>query len=96
MTTAWITALDKTRIAYHVEGQGPALMLLHGAGKTRRDWYKQGYVALLRDDLQSSRSICVAQVIVNIWWKLMITISRRSARMAGLLSSDAYLAQGGS
>jgi pimeloyl-ACP methyl ester carboxylesterase len=50
MTIAWIPAPEKTRIAYDVEGQGPALMLLHGAGKTRRDWYKQGYVARLRDD----------------------------------------------
>lgn len=50
MTTEWITAPDETRIAYDVEGQGPALMLLHGAGKTRRDWHKLGYVARLRDD----------------------------------------------
>ncbi len=50
MAKQMITSPDGTRIAYDVEGQGPALMLLHGAGKTRRDWHKLGYVARLRDD----------------------------------------------
>jgi pimeloyl-ACP methyl ester carboxylesterase len=44
------TSVDGTRIAYDVTGSGPALMLLHGAGKTRRDWHKLGYVERLRDD----------------------------------------------
>ena len=44
------TSRDGTRIAYDVTGQGPALMLLHGAGKTRRDWHKAGYVDRLKDD----------------------------------------------
>jgi pimeloyl-ACP methyl ester carboxylesterase len=41
---------DGIRIAYDVTGQGPALMLLHGAGKTRRDWGKLGYVDRLKSD----------------------------------------------
>jgi pimeloyl-ACP methyl ester carboxylesterase len=50
METQRITSRDGTRIAYDVSGQGPALMLLHGAGKTRRDWHKLGYVERLKDD----------------------------------------------
>jgi pimeloyl-ACP methyl ester carboxylesterase len=50
MATKFATAEDGTRIAYDVTGQGPALMLLHGAGKTRRDWHKVGYVDRLKDD----------------------------------------------
>lgn len=50
MVTSFVTSADGTRIAYDVTGHGPVLMLLHGAGKTRRDWYKAGYVDRLRDD----------------------------------------------
>lgn len=50
MTTLYSTSVDGTRIAYDVIGTGPALMMLHGAGKTRRDWHTRGYVKLLKDD----------------------------------------------
>jgi pimeloyl-ACP methyl ester carboxylesterase len=50
MTTCFSTSVDGTRIAYDVIGTGPALLLLHGAGKTRRDWHKLGYVGRLKDD----------------------------------------------
>jgi pimeloyl-ACP methyl ester carboxylesterase len=50
MTTSFSTSVDGTRIAYDVTGSGPALMLLHGAGKTRRDWHKVGYVERLKDE----------------------------------------------
>ena len=50
MTTKFITSKDGTRIAYDVTGEGPALMLLHGAGKTRKDWHKTGYIARLSQD----------------------------------------------
>jgi pimeloyl-ACP methyl ester carboxylesterase len=50
MTTLFTTSPDGTRIAYDVTGSGPFLVLLHGAGKTRRDWHKAGYVKRLRDD----------------------------------------------
>ena len=50
MATRFSVSKDGTRIAYDVTGQGPALMLLHGAGKTRRDWHKVGYVGRLKDD----------------------------------------------
>jgi pimeloyl-ACP methyl ester carboxylesterase len=39
-----ITAADGTRIAYEVSGSGPALLLLHGGGQTRRSWADRGYV----------------------------------------------------
>ncbi len=50
MTTLFSTSVDGTRVAYDVTGRGPALMLLHGAGKTRRDWHEVGYVERLRND----------------------------------------------
>jgi pimeloyl-ACP methyl ester carboxylesterase len=50
MAGRFSTSVDGTRIAYDVTGSGPALMLLHGAGKTRRDWHKLGYVGRLKDD----------------------------------------------
>ena len=37
MQTKFIKSPDGTQIAYEITGQGPALMLLHGAGKTRHD-----------------------------------------------------------
>jgi pimeloyl-ACP methyl ester carboxylesterase len=49
MATQYITSIDGTRIAYDVSGNGPALMMLHGAGKTRQDWHKLGYVERLRE-----------------------------------------------
>jgi len=50
MAAKMVTSPDGIRIAYDVDGQGSPLMLLHGAGKTRRDWHKLGYVEKLRDD----------------------------------------------
>lgn len=50
MGTRFCTSVDGTRIAYDVTGSGSALMLLHGAGKTRRDWHKLGYIERLRND----------------------------------------------
>jgi pimeloyl-ACP methyl ester carboxylesterase len=42
-----ITAADGTKIAYDVSGTGPALLLLHGGGQTRKSWDERGYVARL-------------------------------------------------
>jgi pimeloyl-ACP methyl ester carboxylesterase len=50
MGAQFSTSVDGTRIAYDITGNGPVLMLLHGAGKTRRDWHKLGYVERLKDD----------------------------------------------
>ena len=50
MATKFVTSSDGTHIAYDVTGRGPALMLLHGAGKTRKDWHKAGYVDRLKED----------------------------------------------
>ena len=49
MAATFASSMDGTRIAYDVTGSGPALVLLHGAGKTRRDWHKTGYVERLKD-----------------------------------------------
>lgn len=38
------TSADGTRIVYEATGAGPALMLLHGGGQTRRSWNDRGYV----------------------------------------------------
>lgn len=40
---------DGTRIAYEVHGSGPALMLVHGAGQTRREWDTLGYLKPLAE-----------------------------------------------
>ena len=49
MPTEFVTTRDGVRIAYDVVGEGPVLMLLHGAGKTRKHWHQAGYVDRLRD-----------------------------------------------
>jgi alpha-beta hydrolase superfamily lysophospholipase len=43
------TARDGTRIAYEMEGKGPALILVHGGGQTGRSWTERGYLAPLRE-----------------------------------------------
>jgi pimeloyl-ACP methyl ester carboxylesterase len=45
--TRYAASADGTRIAYDVAGSGPALILLHGGGQTRRVWHEGGYVARL-------------------------------------------------
>jgi pimeloyl-ACP methyl ester carboxylesterase len=40
---------DGTKIVYEVTGTGPALMLVHGGGQTRRSWNDMGYVDRLKD-----------------------------------------------
>lgn len=49
MSTALAVSTDGTRIAYDVTGNGPALVLLHGGGHTRRNWHETGYVKQLQD-----------------------------------------------
>ncbi len=44
----FVQSADGARIAYDVAGSGPALILLHGAGKERGDWHKLGYVERLQ------------------------------------------------
>ena len=50
MNTLCAISADGTHIAYDVTGHGPSLMLLHGAGKDRKDWHKLGYVERLQHD----------------------------------------------
>ncbi|MGQ0735539.1 MAG: alpha/beta fold hydrolase [Acidobacteriota bacterium] len=42
-----VTSADGTSIAYERAGQGPAILLLHGGGQTRRSWNERGYVERL-------------------------------------------------
>ena len=42
--TRFAPSRDGTRIAYDVSGSGPAIMLLHGGGQTRKVWHDAGYV----------------------------------------------------
>jgi pimeloyl-ACP methyl ester carboxylesterase len=49
--TRFATSKDGTRIAYDVTGSGPAVMLLHGGGQTRRAWHDAGYVTKLASEL---------------------------------------------
>jgi pimeloyl-ACP methyl ester carboxylesterase len=44
LNTKFVTSKDGTKIAYDVTGTGPHLMLLHGAGQSRRDWHDLKYV----------------------------------------------------
>jgi len=54
MKAQFIQSPDGTRLAYDVtgrgHGRGPALLLLHGAGKGRVDWHDLGYVQRLAQD----------------------------------------------
>jgi pimeloyl-ACP methyl ester carboxylesterase len=42
--TRFVPAADGVRIAYDISGTGPALVLLHGNGQSRKDWHDAGYV----------------------------------------------------
>jgi len=52
VNTSFATSPDGVRVAYDVSGMGPAIMLLHGGGRTRRNWHEVGYVERLRGDFK--------------------------------------------
>jgi pimeloyl-ACP methyl ester carboxylesterase len=47
--TRFVASADGTRIAYDVQGRGPALILLPGRGFPRRTWHEYGYSSRLQD-----------------------------------------------
>ena len=44
-----VKSADGTKIVYEMVGSGPALIMLHGGGQTRRAWNDRGYVDKLKD-----------------------------------------------
>jgi pimeloyl-ACP methyl ester carboxylesterase len=47
--TQFVASTDGVRIAYDVQGRGPALILLHPYGPTRRIWHESGYPERLQE-----------------------------------------------
>src|SRR5713101_2464635 len=47
--TSFVASADGTRIAYDVQGHGPALILLPGHGFSRRVWHEYGYPPRLQE-----------------------------------------------
>ncbi len=47
MQTSYAVSSDGTRIAYDMQGSGPALLLVHGYTATRQTWHKNGCVGQL-------------------------------------------------
>jgi pimeloyl-ACP methyl ester carboxylesterase len=49
MVTHFVTSPDGKQIAYDLSGTGPAIILLHGGGGSRKEWHEAGYVSWLQD-----------------------------------------------
>src|SRR5689334_10699059 len=47
--TRFAVSKDDTRIAYDVQGEGTALVLVHGFTVGRQDWHSLGWVAALQN-----------------------------------------------
>jgi pimeloyl-ACP methyl ester carboxylesterase len=52
VSTQFIISADGTRIAYDVQGRGPALILLHPYPRSRRIWHEIGYPHRLREQFR--------------------------------------------
>jgi pimeloyl-ACP methyl ester carboxylesterase len=52
MNTKFAASPDGTRIAYDVQGQGPALMLVHGYSVNRLTWHEIGWVNQLMPEFR--------------------------------------------
>ncbi len=49
-SSCFATSPDGTRVAYDCSGSGPAIILLHGGGGSRQEWYEAGYVQRLQTE----------------------------------------------
>ena len=43
LVSGYVESKDGYRISYRCEGEGPAVMLLHGGGDTKDSWWRVGY-----------------------------------------------------
>ena len=48
LVTGFVESRDGYRISYRCEGDGPAVVLLHGGGGTKDSWWRVGYAEGLR------------------------------------------------
>ena len=49
MITSFTNSPDGTLVAYDCCGTGPAIVLVHGGGTSRKDWHEAGYVKHLQE-----------------------------------------------